>query len=238
MTQELMSIINSGAMWGFAIILVVLVLVQVVLYVRMSYKEAKIIGYDTKNLNKSFRLGVVTGFGPALTSVVAMISMMTIIGSPITWMRLSIIGAVPTELGVASLTSMSLGLKLGGEGFDIKVVSLIYLMMAITGTGWLLVTIFLTPSMGKIRAAIGKRDTVWLAVFTTATTVGLFSNLAAQQLVGGGAGTFAAAIAGFVIMMLVGSTKNKTLRSYALTIAMVAGIVAGILANMALPPAA
>ncbi|MDL2258936.1 DUF5058 family protein [Eubacteriales bacterium OttesenSCG-928-K08] len=232
MTAELGNIINSGAMWACAIFLVLLVLAQAVLYIRLAYKEAKTIGYDTANLRKSFRLGMITGFGPALTGVVAMVSMMTLIGSPITWMRLSIIGAVPTEMGVASVTAQSLGITLGGESVDIKVISLIYLMMAIAGTGWLLVTVILTPRMGELRERIGKKDSRWLIVFTAATTIGLFANLAAQQLTTGGFGAVAAAISGFGVMFflhnIVGK-KSKGIKNYALTISMVVGIVLGIL---------
>lgn len=228
MSKEILAIVNAPVMWACAILLVGLVVVQSAVYVRMCFKEAAYIGYPTENLKKSFKLGMVTGFGPSLTSVVAMISMMTIVGSPITWMRLSIIGAVPTELGVASLTSQSQDLVMGGPGFTVPVISLIFLMMAITGTGWLLVVIFTTPSMGKIRTNLEKKDVVWFGVFTTATSIGLFSNLASQQLVKGGLGTYVASLSAFACMYLthqVFGKKNKTLKSYALTISMVVGMI-------------
>lgn len=231
MSQSLLELANSGIMWVFAIVVVLIVLVQSALFIRLSFKEAQAIGYSKDNLKKSFKLGAITGVGPALAGVVAMISMMTILGSPITWMRLSVIGAVPTEMGVASLTSMSLGLTLGGEGFDIKALSLVFMMMAITGSGWLIATIVLTPSMGKMRNKMGKKDTGWLAALTLAITVGLFSNLAAQQMASGGIGTLVAAAGGFGVMYLTHNVlgkKSKGLRSYALAIAMVAGIVLGI----------
>jgi hypothetical protein len=231
MSSELMTIVNSGAMWVCSVILILLVVVQAGLYFRLCAKEARIINYDQKNLKKSFRLGMITAFGPALTNVVAMISMMTIIGSPITWMRLSIIGAAPTELGVAALTAQSLGLTLGNPGaFDVKAVSLIFLMMAITGTGWLLVVIFLTPSMGKIRIVFERRDVKWVSLFTAAATVGLFSNLSAQQLVKGGVGTYCCTIAAFVTMILTHNVLGKKyplLKSYSMTISMVIGMAAG-----------
>ena len=231
MSNELMAIVNSGPMWLFATILILLVIVQSALYIRLCAREARIIGYDQKNLYKSLRIGMLTAFGPALTNVVAMISMMTVIGSPITWMRLSIIGAAPTELGVAALTAQSRGLALGTPGaFDVKVLSLIFLMMAITGTGWLLVVIFFTPSMGKIREKFERKDVKWVTLFTTAATVGLFSNLSSQQLVKGGIGTYYSTFAAFMTMIfthnIIGK-KKPLIRSYALTISMVVGMVVG-----------
>jgi len=231
MSKELMEIVNSGPMWICSIILVSLVIVQAALYIRLCAKEARIIGYEQKNLFKSLQLGMITALGPALTNVVAMISMMTVLGSPITWMRLSIIGAAPTELGVAALTAQSQGLAMGNPGaFDVKVVSLIFLMMAITGTGWLLVLIFLTPSMGKIREKFERRDVKWVTLFTVAATVGLFANLSSQQLVRGGIGTYCSTFSAFIAMVLTHNVLGKKyplLRSYSMTISMIIGMVVG-----------
>lgn len=234
MDSELMGIINSLPMWSFAALLVLLVLFQSAMFFRLCKKEADAIGYPRENLKSSFKIGMITAFGPSLSNIVAMISMMAVIGSPITWMRLSIIGAAPTELGVATLTAQSQGLAFGEGGFTVGIISLIFLMMAIVGTGWLLVVITTTSSMGKIRAKFIEKDKVWFSVLTSATTIGLFSNLAAQQLAKFSVGLYAAVLTSFAVMFVlykILGDKYPGLKKYSLTIAMVAGVIIGGLIN-------
>lgn len=237
MSAEILAIINSVPMWIFASILVALVLVQSGLFLRLCVKEAKVIDYPVDKLKSSFKVGFITAFGPSLANVVAMVSMMTVIGSPITWMRLSIIGAAPTELGVATITLHSQGFTdgLAAQGIPLSVISLVFLMMSVVGTGWLLVVILGTPSMGKLRAKIIEKDKVWFSLLTTATTVGLFANLGSQQLLTVSVSKYAALISAFFTTFIMERTINKTkpaMKQYSLTISIiVAMIVGGLLAS-------
>ena len=218
-------------MWIFAALLVALVLFQAGLFLRLCRKEAQAIHYPQKDLKSGFKIGMITALGPSLSNVVTMISMMAVIGSPITWMRLSIIGAAPTELGVAAATTQSLGFTgLNDPGVDLAALALVLLMMAIVGTGWLLVVLLATPSMGKIRAKLIERDKVWFGILTSATTIGLFSNLAAQELKIVSFSKYASVISAFITMFVlykVLGDKKPGLKKYGLTIAIVVGVVIG-----------
>jgi len=237
MSAETLKILNSFPMWIFAAILVGLVLVQSGLFLRLCVKEAKVIDYPVEKLKTSFKVGFITAFGPALANVVAMVSMMTVLGSPLTWMRLSIIGAAPTELGAATITLHSQGFTdgLAAQNIPMSVISLIFLMMSIVGTGWLLVVILGTPSMGKLRAKIIDKDKVWFSILTTASTVGLFANLGSQQLLTVSVSKYAALASAFITTFVMDRTiikKKPALKQYSLTISIiVAMLVGGLLAS-------
>ena len=82
---KILEISNSWPLWALCGILVTWVVVQAGLYVRLCRKEADHIGYPQKKLNTAIVNGMVTAIGPGLAGVVVMISMMAVIGGPITW---------------------------------------------------------------------------------------------------------------------------------------------------------
>lgn len=234
MSQELMNICNSAPLWIFAVILVLLVLAQSGLFMRLCFKEAKAINYPAESVKSSFKIGMSAAFGPALSNFLAMLSMMAVVGSPITWMRLSIIGAATTELGVATITASVLGMDglagLATPANNISVISLIFLMMAIVGSGWLLVCILAMPSMNAIRAKVIEKDPKWFAALTGAASIGLFSNMAAQQVQVFAIGKYFALFVAFIVMYLCNNVlgkKNDFWKKNAMTFSILLGMTAG-----------
>lgn len=64
-------------------------------------------------------MGLTSAIGPALGVFVVMLGLMSAIGGPIAWQRLSIIGAAPTELTAATMAAQAQGLELGGQGYGL-----------------------------------------------------------------------------------------------------------------------
>ena len=48
-----------------------------------------------------------------------MVGLMSVIGAPMAWMRLAVIGAAPTELTAATVGADAVGVTFGGEGYDL-----------------------------------------------------------------------------------------------------------------------
>lgn len=231
MGQELYAIANSAPLWILGAILIIFVLIQNTLYLRLAKKEADVIQYPAEKLKQSMKVGAITAIGPALANIVAMVSMMAALGSPVGWMRLSVIGTATTELGVATIVSLSSGLTgFTDPNMTVSIFALILLMMAVVCSGWLLVVIIATPAMGSIRAKIIEKDKTWASVLSTATMVGLFSNLAALQLKTPNAAMYSSVAAAFIVMFLiqtVAAKKNPKIKMYALAISLIAGLLVG-----------
>lgn len=231
MSQELLSIVNSAPLWALGVVLVLFVLLQNTLFLRLAKKEAETIEMPKEILKSSFKTGAITAIGPALGNLIAMVSMMAALGSPIAWMRLSVIGNATTELGVATIVASTSGLSgITDPAITVKTIALILLMMAIVCTGWLLVVIIATPSMGRIRAKIIDKDRVWASVLSTASMVGLFSNLAAMQLKTVNFPMYASVVASFIVMFILYkfiAKKNPNIKKYALTISLAVGLIVG-----------
>lgn len=229
MPEETLRLANSLGLWVCAGITVALVFVQSALYIRMSYKEAAKIGMPKEYLARSFRVGLTTGFGPGVANAVVLVSLIGFIGLPITWMRLSIIGAAPTELTATTTAATVMGVELGSAQFTPEALSLAFFTMGINVCGWLLMCTFFTHKMEDIRLALGGGDPKWLNLITAGASVGVFGNLAAQRCIAGTpqlVGCIAAAATMFVLNQYL-CPKIKGLSEWGIAICMVVSMVVG-----------
>ena len=121
----------------------------------------------------AFRVGLISAIGPALGVFIVMVGLMTSIGGPMAWQRLSIIGAAPTELTAATLGAEAAGAELGGAGFTLKVMAVSWFVMALNGAGWLVVTGLFTPALENLRTKMSGGDSKWLVVMSGACSLGI-----------------------------------------------------------------
>lgn len=225
---DIINISNSWPLWALCGILVVWVAIQASLFVRLCRKEADVIGFPQKKLNTAIMNGMVTAVGPGLAGVVVMISMMAVIGGPITWQRLSIIGAAQTELTAANIAAQAMGTELGAIGFTLETLAVCFFVMAANGCGWLLMTTVCTPHMEKVRAKLSGGDTTWLGLLSAGATIGLFANFAAQRIIAGN-GPMAAVLVGFISQFAIDkfiAPKAPWIKGYAIAFALFFGMVA------------
>ena len=224
---EILQILNSQFMWVICGTMVVWVVIQSVLFVRLSYKEAANIGFPHHKLNTALKDGAVTAIGPAMAGFAVMVSMMALIGGPITWQRLSIIGAPQTELTAATIGANALGLELGGAGFNFQGVAMAFLIMAVNGCGWLIVCSIFTPQLDTLRVKLSGGDVAWLGLLGAAASIGLFGNFSVIRVMMGIDHMIAVVVA-FATQFFIDKSvapKQPWIKGYAITIALVAGIV-------------
>lgn len=209
--MDYLQIANSWPVWLCAGACVAIIVVQAVAFAKLCYKNAPLVGLSKADCSKSFKCGMVTAIGPSLSCFIGAISMITVVGGPLAWMRLSMIGAAPTELTAATTGAAAYGVELGGAGYDIYAMANSWLTMALNGGG----------------------DEVWLGLITCSASIGLFGYMASQyynKIVVDPAQAWSC-IAGTVVMVacVKFSKKMPWLKEYGLGIAIVIGIVVGAL---------
>lgn len=225
---ETLKIANSLPMWLACSLVVIVELIQAALFIRAARKEADCIGFPKAKLNGAIKDGAVTAIGPALAGLVVMVSMMAVIGGPITWSRLSVIGAAQTELTVADVAASAMGTSMGAADYGVKALTLCALLMGLNGCGWMLTTTIFTPNMETVRHKISGGDMKWLALLTAGSTLGLFSHLCSAQVVKNVSGGATAALVAFATQFIIDNwiaKKAKWIKSYAITIALILGVV-------------
>ncbi len=236
MLEETLKIANSAGLWFCALVTVALVVIQSVLYIKLSIKEAKRISFPMEKVKKSFRVGMTTAVGPSIAVCVVLVGMISAVGAPITWMRLSIIGAAATELTASTVAAESIGTALGAADFSPEALSLAFFTMAINVTGWLIVCVLFTHKADDIQNKMGGGDPKWIGLITAGASVGVFANLAAARCVAGIA-PLAACVASIIMMGILTKyicPKVKGLAEWNLGICMVAAMVVGTIVSQAI----
>ena len=225
-----LTFLGSPVFWLVGAPLVLCVIVQSVLYIRLCFKQAKEVDFPKSKLYQAIKSGAITSVGPAFTSFLFTISIMTIFGGPITWHRLLIIGAPPTEIVTATIGANAMGQTLG-PGMDFDAVFLALIIMALNGCGWLIVCTIITPRLDKFRLKMSGGDMAWLGILSAAASVGLTGNFASQQLLVGPA-HMAGVITGFTVQFVFDKfvvPRREGLRAYVLSISLTLGITAAAL---------
>ena len=233
--NEIVEIANSPVIWVCSSIVVLVVAVQAWLYYRLALKHAPDMGMSKEDCGLAIRTGVISCLGPAVACFVALVGLMAIIGGPIAWQRLSVIGAAPTELAVATAATKALGLEsaqLTTPGFTMQALSVTWWTLALNGCGWLIVCALFADKLEAIREKVGGGDIKWLGVLSSAAMIGIFAYLTLSACVANlhvrlpqlGA-AIASGVCMFICLKLAG--KYPRLREYSLGIAIIIGLIAG-----------
>ncbi|MCR5576804.1 MAG: DUF5058 family protein [Oscillospiraceae bacterium] len=239
--MDYLQISNLPIIWFLCSFTVIIAALQAVLFIRAANKATKECQIDPEIPKKAFRVGLVTAIGPALGVFIVMVGLMSAIGGPMSWLRLSIIGAAPTELAAATNGATAAGVTLGGEGYTLQIMAVSWFAMALNGAGWLLLTGVATPSLEKLRDKLSGGDTHWLGVMSAACSIGVFGYLNVNSIISKGflnggpvinMGNLVAVVSGALCMMALGRwvvPKHPKLAEYSLGIAMLFGIACALI---------
>lgn len=234
--RNALEIANSPAIWGLAAIAIVAVFVEILLFFRLARKAAhtKEVSLTKKQCNRALRAGIVSAIGPAFGVFIVMIGLIAVLGGPISWLRLSVIGGATTELTAATVGVKALGGDIT-EALSLTQLSNAWWTMTINACGWLIVTWLLASRMEKVRNKIGGGDSRWMEVFSSAATLGIFGAFCSEYLVTGLRDAdytvvlvMAVSAAAMWLLMYL-SKRYKWLKEYSLGLAMVAGIASSML---------
>lgn len=226
MIEKVMKVANEPGVWAIAIIIVLIVLSQVILYIRLAFNAAHRIQLPREKCIHGLRSGIIGAIGPCFAILIIMVGMVAIVGAPISWLRLSVIGAAPTELTAATVGSEAYGVEFGSPDYDLGALATSWWTMAINGIGWLIIVGLITHKLEDLRTRLGGGDPKWLAIISGAAMLGAFSFLNAKSILAGGGKLIAAVTAGIsmVILLKIAQKKILWLREYTLGISMLIGI--------------
>jgi len=230
LNPEILKIANSASVWVAAAPVVILTAIQAVIYSRLARSTAKKLGIPDEKCKIAFNTGLITAIGPSVAIFIVMVGMMSVVGGPISWLRLSIIGAAPTELTAAKTGADAVGATFGGANYDINALAASWWTMAINGCGWLLFVGIFSHKLEGLRVKVGGGDIKWLAVLSSAAMLGVFGYLNSASVKAGG-GSLISVLGGAIAMvaLLKIAEKAPKLKEYSLGIAMLLGMAAAIL---------
>ena len=170
--------VNSTFLYILAIGVILFVLAQSVFFLVRAYRRGKAIGMDAGKLKKVIISTSVFTIAPAVSILLGVVTLSKVLGIPLPWIRLSVIGALTYESPAASAAVSSFGVsfdKLTSAITDPKMFSAVAWVMTLG----ILPSIILCPIlMKKIQSGLVKiknKDSKWGDIFMTSLFLGMIS---------------------------------------------------------------
>lgn len=111
-------ICNAPWLYVWVAVLLLAVLIQCLIYIRRAWEHGKEIGLTSEQMKKGLTTGISVSVMPTLPVLLVLISLLPLLGTPLPWLRLSVIGSAYYETYAASTA-----LECIGESFQVNAYS-------------------------------------------------------------------------------------------------------------------
>jgi len=235
--KDYLSIANNPLMYIGVALLLGIVVWQGVVFIRRSLKRAEELGIAKERLRKAAKVAALTSIVPSLAIVVALLTLVPVLGLPFSWGRLSIIGSLTYELFAADLGAKASGLALGGPGYGAGA----FLTSVCTQTVGSFVKLFMTMFLFKgyknrLNKSLKKEGAgSWGRVLMAALIVSMYSRFVAEPLVKGGVALVAmlgSAVTMILLGFLIKKLKLKWRSDFSVSLSMIAGMCAAVVYSL------
>lgn len=114
------AIYNSPWMYLWVVVLLIAVIIQSLIYMRKAWLHASYLGIHRKDIKKGLTTGITISILPTIPVLLVFLSLIQLLGTPLVWLRLSIIGSAHYEAYAASVAMGCVGEELILNGYTIK----------------------------------------------------------------------------------------------------------------------
>jgi hypothetical protein len=228
--NDYLDVANDPILWLTAVPAVTMVAIQAFIICRRAVIARHLVQMTRKEVYQALRAGAISAIGPAVAVFIVMLGMMAVVGGPLTWMRLSVIGSAPTELAAATMGATAMGVEMGSAEYDAAAFVSSAWVMTLNGMGWLLFAGLFTHRLHSLRSKVAGGDTALMGHIAGAAMLGAMAYLTGGHLLAGSGRAVAAVAGGLAMALLVGLAKRvPSLREYTLGIAMIVGMLIAVL---------
>lgn len=223
----------NGTLWVFAALLIAMVIVQAVIFLRAALR------FNTKNelvardeLKSAARTGIVSVFGPSISSIVVALSLIAVVGPAVTFMRCGVIGAPPWELMMADISAQAAGVQFNTPEFTQSVFVLCIFGMTFASAPYFINTIItlkpLDAVVAKSKAQAGNKES-FIPSLGNAAMIGILGYMIVDYLKSPAqiVAILTAGIIAYAVIRVMAKTGKKWLGDWNMAISMVIGMTAG-----------
>ena len=152
-----LSSVNAGYFYGIVAVVLTFIMAMCLVFCVKSYRAGVAIGMEEKALKKVITSSMTFTLLPSISILLGVIALSGTLGVPLSWLRLSVIGALQYELNVADIAAQGVGLSgLNLAELNIGAFVTIALVMTIGILGGVVCCIFfLKKYMNKLQ---GKKE--------------------------------------------------------------------------------
>jgi len=233
-----LEIANNPVLYLVVGLLLVLISWQAVVYIKMALKRAEELNIPKEKLRKAAKTAAITSIVPSIAIIIALITLASVLGTPVAWGRLAVIGSLTYELFAANLGATASGVELGSASYGAQA----YLTSVCTMTIGSFITIGLTIFIFKwYKKSLNKKlaksgDNTWSKILVATIIISMYSRFMVDPLVKGGTSlvTMISSAGAMVIMgLVINKTGAKWLKDFAISLSMIFGMITAVIFSIA-----
>lgn len=222
------SVANVPFLWILAVAVLAVVCLQSAIYMVAVRRNAEAADMTPREVTKAFRAGGIAAIGPSLAVVLVAVALLPLFGTPPVLVRIGLIGSAATEVASAELAAQTMGAGLSGDGYTVDVFIVAVMAMSLSGAGWMIATLILTPLLKTGSAKLQKVSPALMSIVPGAALLAAFASLAMTELPKSyvhAITVFASAIVMAICLYIAHALKLAWMREWALGIAIIGGLV-------------
>ncbi len=231
--MDYLSIANGRVLYILASIVIIVVIIQSVLFLRMSWKRGISIGISKTKLKETVKTSAFFAIVPSIPIVIALIAISPVLGLPFSWMRLSVIGSQSYEMIAAKIGASSMGIaNLTDPGYTAQVFSNSMWVMSVGIIWGLVLSIFALKKYQNRMKIVQKKDSKWAEIMVNALFFGMLSVFFGEPIVSGGLSLLVLLSSAAIMLFITWIAKitgKQWIRDFALSVSMIAGMAFAIL---------
>jgi len=115
-----LDIMNAPWLFVFTGLIIVTAIAQSLIFMKRAWNHALSIGLTQQSLKKGLITGITVSIMPTLPVLVVFLTLGQLLGSPVSWLRLSVVGSAHYETYAASTALQTLGEELLPGGYTVN----------------------------------------------------------------------------------------------------------------------
>lgn len=143
--MSITELLNGNVLYITVILGLLFIISIAALFFKKSWDRALELGYSKDMLKRIIKSSVIFTIVPSLAIVIALFSLVSVLGIPWSWFRLSVVGSLAYELMAAEMTVTGMGFSSLGDFIatgDVSAISTIMYVMSISIIGGIVFTMF------------------------------------------------------------------------------------------------
>lgn len=221
-------IANSSILWFLCSAVIITVIIQTLIFMRKGWKEAISLGVSKEQLIKTVKASISVSILPTIPIILILLMMLPILGIPIPWLRLTIIGSAGYEFMAASMGIQSLGEEFGVGGFSKEAFGAAIWVMTIGGSAATFTTLVILKPITAAYEKFKQSGAQIASIFGLCCLTGVLGAVTADYGTRSKSGTIvliSSAICAFIIITVSDKIpKLKWLKDFNMALSMIFGM--------------
>lgn len=226
---------NSTLLYGLVALGMLYIIGLAIAFLVKAVKRAGALGISKQTVARVIRSSAVFTIIPSISVIIGLVSLSAVIGTPWSWFRLSVVGAVTYELTAAEMVSNALGFASAGAMAVADNYKMFGAVMMVTSTcilGGIITNIFLAKRLSLGMKSYRSKKGDWGVIFNFSFAAALVAAIIPYMLFSGGISIVVLLVSigvSALLYYIAARFKVQWLPSFIMSAALIAGMVAAVL---------